>query len=192
MFEEEGFDEPRPVRAPRLPSELHAKLFVLHEGIEHLRYPGGDVFERLESAVTDYVEVRNPRSQRARMPMHIGQPTKGQAAIQAFQTRCEKRLIPEDRRCSEALMAALFARPISLRPGYERVLVELAPGATERIPMHWLNAWRTVKDGLVMAGMFPQVEVVGEEDPPMLHQCFADAMPPGPIINPDRYKRTQP
>lgn len=192
MFDEENFDESRPLRAPRLSSELQASRFVVYEGLEYLRYPGGPIFERLESAVADYVEVRNPRDQRARMPMLIGAPTKGQAAIQAFQTRCEKRLIPEERRCSEALMAAMFARPVSLRPGYERVMVELAPGATERIPMHWLSAWRTVKDGQVIAGMFPQVEVIGEEDPPMLHHCFADAMPAGPTINPDRYKRAQP
>jgi hypothetical protein len=62
------------------------------------------------------------------------------------------------------------------RPGVA-FLVEIAPGQEARIPAEWYPAIHQVRDGVIVSGLAPQLELVDGETPPM-HSVLRETSQP--------------
>jgi len=176
---EDDFDDNEPAAVPTdvngvpiLPRSIQKKLFVSHQGYDHLLYPGGDLYQQLDRTIgSDLIAVRNPTANVARISIFVGLNAD-------FQVRAERVLVPARFRPSERLMLDLLGRRMMpLRLGWMRVLLTLEPGESAQVPDHWLAGLRRLNEGVVEGGLFPHIEVVGEVDPPVKHAAFRSSEP---------------
>lgn len=169
--------KPRP--APPRPEEVSDYFTRDHEGNPALSYAkiGADLWARVTTLnlAEDFEHVRNPDAKHpVRVSLWLG-------VERLLQERAERLLVKAPRRMSVGAIRARLDDPkrpgLSLRGEFLRCHLEIPQLGTVTIPRVWCRALRGVRDGVVVSGLAPRIQVVGESDPPALSVAFMPRKP---------------
>jgi hypothetical protein len=164
------------IEARRAPPELR---FLRYEDYGSERWPVRGIMSAgsIESA---FVDVRNPLERAAIVDINLGVDPQLHMALE--------RLRPKSEQLDENTVRSRFHKHQALRAEYVRVRLEWSAGGVIRIPREWVAALRRVRNGYVVSGLAPFVELVGEENPP-LHAALYD---PEPVPSAPRRRSAKP
>jgi hypothetical protein len=117
-----------------------------------------------------WVTLHNPRDVEARADCWLGPDARIGVALE--QQR------PEHDRLPIAEIERRLKTRMPVRREYLYVRFRVPAGGELRIPREFLPAIRKVRDGLVIGGLIPFIEVVDESEPPSLHPSLLPPTPP--------------
>ena len=162
--------------------ELVDTLAVRRSGPHSVRYEDYGPERWPIAPVDEWVEIRNPRPahQPVRIEIAIGPDPRIGVALE--------RLRPAEQQLPPKRMQQLLEKFLPIRAEYLRVILTIGSGESVKIPRCWLNAIRKVRAGMVVAGLCPDIEVVGGPNYPLADALLGDRRPPAPV---GRRRRTE-
>jgi hypothetical protein len=154
--------------------------FVEYSAYGAERWPTRSVYASASGGRDPFVDVRNPLDRVCTVDINLGCDPQLHVALE--------RLRPKAEQLDEGQMRILLAKMAPLRPEFVRARVTWGPGETVRIPREWLPGIRIIRDGLVVSGAAPFLEIVGEKNPPLHPALYTE---PEPVPPPQRRRNAK-